>query len=182
MLLSLLESLWPLSSSPMLMGQVIRCAWVRVKRRYHWTLSLTLLLLVDGGSILRGGELWRFIFGHLAFANMSQTVVGLILIYTYRSFERQMGSRKYGAFLFLSWAFSTLVYLALMGIFAATGVSFSPSSGPFFFIFAQLAFFYRKIAEVTFLKILLLIMVAFSFSSTFLSQVTFLKSIPISMC
>ncbi len=102
------------------------------------------MYVLDSTRIMHGGEFWRFIFGHLAFHSMAQTVVGLILLYTYRSFERQMGSRKYGGFLFLSWLYCNIVYLIILGITSSAKLSFSPSSGPFFFIFAQLAFFYRK--------------------------------------
>lgn len=93
------------------------------------------------------GEIWRLLFGHLAFRNMSQTVIGLILLYIYRSFERQMGSRKYGGFLFLSWIYSNIIYAILLLITNSAHSNFSPSSGPFFFIFAQLAFFYRKLFD-----------------------------------
>ncbi len=48
------------------------------------------------------GELWRIFSSQIIFRNKAQAVVGLILLYTCRQFERQMGSRKFGAFLFFS--------------------------------------------------------------------------------
>jgi membrane associated rhomboid family serine protease len=106
------------------------------------------LVQFDPNRIMHGGEIWRFLFGHLAFRSMAQTVVGLILLYFYRSFERQMGSRKYGGFLFLSWMYSSIIYAILLLITNSASFNFSPSSGPFFFIFAQLAFFYRYVPKI----------------------------------
>mmetsp|Transcript_31849 Transcript_31849/g.101328 ORF Transcript_31849/g.101328 Transcript_31849/m.101328 type:complete len:229 (+) Transcript_31849:17-703(+) len=47
---------------------------------------------------LYGGQLWRFITSQLAFGTPSELIVGLMLSYMARTFERQMGSRKFGAF------------------------------------------------------------------------------------
>jgi hypothetical protein len=74
---------------------------------------------------------------------MAQVFLSLILFYTYRFLERQMGSRKYGAFLFLSWFFVTISLVIIMVIANAMKSTFTPTCGPFFFVFAQLAFFYR---------------------------------------
>ena len=44
----------------------------------------------------------------------AQVLVGIILLYTCREFERQMGSRKFSAFLLLALGFSIFSLLALV--------------------------------------------------------------------
>lgn len=90
------------------------------------------------------GQVWRLITGQLTFPNMSATIVGLLLLYFFRFFERQMGSKKYAAFLFLCWLGVSVLYTIGMAIAYSLNSSFNFAEGPLFFIFAQLAFFYRK--------------------------------------
>lgn len=88
------------------------------------------------------GELWRLASSQIIFRNKAQAIVGLILLYTCRQFERQMGSRKFGAFLLFSLTTSILSLLGLIVIFASVGYNLVPSSGPYFLIFSLVAFYY----------------------------------------
>ena len=56
-----------------------------------------------------------------------------------------MGSKKFGAFVFLSGVISTLSSLGLVSIAASMDVEVTPSPGPFFFIYSMLPLFYREI-------------------------------------
>lgn len=69
---------------------------------------------LDIGRLCFHGELWRLLTSQIVFNQNAQALVGLILLYTCRQFERQMGSRKFAGFLFLSLCFSVLSLLAVV--------------------------------------------------------------------
>lgn len=95
---------------------------------------------------LGDGQLWRIISSQLIFENLAQTAVGLMLLYSFRQFERQMGSRKFAFFAFLSFV-TTVFNLISVEIFALSmDFDFIPATGPYFLIFSLLAIFYCKCA------------------------------------
>ncbi len=104
--------------------------------------------LQDVERVLQG-EVWRLATSQIIFRNKAQAIVGLILLYTCRQFERQMGSRKFGAFLLFSLTTSILSLLGLIVIFASVGYNLVPSSGPYFLIFSLVAFYYCKCLFIT---------------------------------
>lgn len=94
------------------------------------------------------GEFHRIFLSPLFFRSTPQIVVGLILIYTTRQFERQMGTRKYSAFVFLSFIISLFLQIAFLVTFQSMGVDFSLAPGPFYYIFSSLPFFYYHIPKL----------------------------------
>lgn len=88
--------------------------------------------------------MWRIATSFLVFQNGAQTIVGLILLYTCRQFERQMGSKKFGAFLVISLVISTLLSIALAVVAASIGFYLVPSSGPFPLVFALMTYYFCK--------------------------------------
>ena len=94
------------------------------------------------------GQLWRLITGQLIFENMGQTVVGAMLLYTFRQFERQMGSKKFGCFVVMSLLMSTMCLLTIAILAMSIEAVFIPASGPFALIFASLALFYARIPKL----------------------------------
>jgi membrane associated rhomboid family serine protease len=93
---------------------------------------------------LGDGQLWRIITSQLIFENLAQTAVGLMLLYSFRQFERQMGSKKFAFFAFISYIV-TLFNLISVEIFAlGMDFDFVPASGPYFLVFSLLAIFYCK--------------------------------------
>ena len=95
------------------------------------------------------GEMWRLVTGQILFNNMAQAFVALILLYTYRQFERQLGLRKFGAFVVVSYATSLLMQLAVVLLCYVVGVNVVPSSGPFFLLFALVPFYYNCIPKLS---------------------------------
>lgn len=91
------------------------------------------------------GEVWRLLSSFFVFQSSAQAIVGLILLYTCRQFERQMGSRKFGAFIVFSFLVSTLVSLGVVVTASSIGFYLVPSSGPFSLIYALLIFYYCKL-------------------------------------
>ena len=53
-------------------------------------------------ALLSKRELWRVATYQLAFSSAGELVVGILLLYTLRQFERHWGSRKFGAFIVIS--------------------------------------------------------------------------------
>ena len=95
------------------------------------------------------GEIWRLITTHFVFRNPAQLMVGLIVLYSLRGFERQMGSKKFGAFLLYSLLSSTVLSILFVLILnVLMGLSFVPSSGPFFLIYSLMIFYYCKLSRV----------------------------------
>lgn len=114
-------------------------------------LTLILSFFYGGGqfvsfdleAILLHGQIYRILLSHIIFSSMSQTILGLVLLYTCRHFERQLGIRKFGAFVFMGFVSSVLLQLALSATAMSFGPSkeFVPSSGPYFLIFSLLPMF-----------------------------------------
>jgi membrane associated rhomboid family serine protease len=104
---------------------------------------LRLLFLADLFHLLHG-EVWRLVTSFFVFQNSAQTIVGLILLYTCRQFERQMGSKKFGAFLIFSSVISTLICIAMIVVASSIGFYLVPSSGPFALIFALMTNYFCK--------------------------------------
>ena len=105
-------------------------------------------LSFDLRYLLRG-ELWRLITGQIVFKTMAQAFVAVILLYTYRQFERQLGLRKFGAFVVVSYATSVVMQLTVVVLCYAVGANIVPTSGPFFLLFALLPFYYNCIPKLS---------------------------------
>jgi membrane associated rhomboid family serine protease len=89
------------------------------------------------------GHVSRLITSQLAFENMAQTIVGLMLLYSFRTIERQMGVKKFGAYVLFSYTISILLQLAVAVLVVSNfDVNFVPIPGPYFLIFSLLAIYY----------------------------------------
>lgn len=102
---------------------------------------------LDVDALIRG-QAGRLLFSQFTFAYSAEVVVALILFYSCRMFERQMGSRKYAVFLLFTWVISLIVQLLIGFMTRSIGYTLVPTPGPYFFVFAQLAFFYRYIPKL----------------------------------
>jgi membrane associated rhomboid family serine protease len=113
------------------------------------SLSVLVLGLLFGSpddrsnSILASGSnILRFLGKQLVFENMAQTIVGVMLLYTFRQFERQMGSRKFGVFVLMSAVSTVICEVIFAGLMGGAGIRFVPASGPYSIIFSLLVMFY----------------------------------------
>ena len=97
---------------------------------------------------------WRLLTVNVAFAGNAEIIVGAMLLYTCRSVERQLGSRKFGAFVALVAVVSTWVHVGAL-VVCHTGlvprrlappVLFAP--GPYAPIFGLLALFHAMIPKL----------------------------------
>jgi len=79
------------------------------------------------------------------FLSIGETLCGIALLYNFRIFERQMGSKKYGAYVLLSLFISTLLELFIQYYFSVPTVSYC---GPYFLIFSQLVMYYYDVPSL----------------------------------
>lgn len=110
-------------------------------RSYHTSMAF------DLGLVLKG-EVQRLVCSQLIFENITQTFVGLSLIYVCRQFERQLGSRKFGAFTFLSFFLSIVMTVSMAAFTQSMDIEYYPSSGPYTYIFSLLVLFYAHVPKV----------------------------------
>lgn len=127
---------------------------------YNAPLSKALMIVTAGASVLvtmmnsrdrfnlpalsvltQRFQLWRLFTNNLFFNTPGETLFGLILIYSFRLFERQMGTSKFGAFAMLCYTISTLLQLGVLTLFPARSIV----SGPYAFIFACLVLFHYTV-------------------------------------
>ena len=111
-------------------------------RTYHdnWAFDLDL--------VLKGRGLHRVVMSQMVFTNVSQCMVGLSLLYVCRQFERQLGSRKFGAFAFLSFSLASVLAVATAMATKSMNFDYSPSSGPYSFIFSLLVLYYAHVPKL----------------------------------
>jgi len=95
----------------------------------------------DLASIIYRYQPWRLITTHFFFTSPGELLFGLILIYYFRLFERQMGSAKFGGYTTVILTLSTLLQIASYVLFPFA--RFSP--GPYSFIFASFILYYSEI-------------------------------------
>eukprot|EP01127_Copromyxa_protea_P019125 TRINITY_DN6129_c0_g1_i1.p1 TRINITY_DN6129_c0_g1~~TRINITY_DN6129_c0_g1_i1.p1 ORF type:complete len:300 (+),score=43.39 TRINITY_DN6129_c0_g1_i1:359-1258(+) len=66
-------------------------------------------------------ELWRAVTHHFFFADTGELLMGLLLVYYFRLFERLMGSKKYFVFVVFSLVLSTLLEISFLTLFPFEG-------------------------------------------------------------
>jgi len=70
-----------------------------------------------------------------------ESVLGVVLLYQFRMFERQMGSSKFLAFTCSTWFVNALLSLGFLVVYPSRGVP----SGPYALIFSLLVLFYFEV-------------------------------------
>jgi len=93
------------------------------------------------GSVLSKFEIWRLVTSHFFFASPGELLFGLLLMYYFRLFERQMGTVKFGSFACISVGLSTMAQVAIYVILP----SIKFTSGPYSFLFACLVLFFADV-------------------------------------
>ena len=118
----------------LLSGLTLLCGW------FFGSSDIAVLDLFKLGQ----GQISRLFFSQIIFENTAETVVGLLLLYMFRQFERQMGTRKFGFFVFLSFFISVFNLITYQILALSLDMKFVPASGPYFLIFSMLAIYYCK--------------------------------------
>ena len=90
---------------------------------------------------LRRGEAWRFLTHNAVFATPGEALFGVYLLYHFRVFERQRGSRRYGVFVTSVLTLATAAQAALIPLARALGHRWTRepfASGPHALVWAHL--------------------------------------------
>jgi len=110
----------------------------------------------SGYGVVRGidintiynGDIWRFLTANLYFSSAPQFVVGIFLIYTFRNFERQMGTKKFAAFMTIAFVATSISNVAILSTFASMRLGLSISPGPYFFIYSLIPFYHKLVPKL----------------------------------
>ena len=107
------------------------------------------LLGLDLGRILAHGEVWRLVTHHLAFESYGEAMVGILHLYWFRSFERMLGSRRFGAFALFACTVATSLatgFALALGDRREEGAAYMVfASGPYALIFSMYSLFYSMV-------------------------------------
>ncbi|CAN8063281.1 unnamed protein product [Agarophyton chilense] len=83
-------------------------------------------------------QIWRLLSHNFVFTTPGELIFGMILLYYFRQFERQLGSSRFASFAIIT----MLVYTAMLASLQLLLPFTDPASGPYSLIFASLVFFY----------------------------------------
>ncbi|KAI8145707.1 hypothetical protein BJV82DRAFT_678481 [Fennellomyces sp. T-0311] len=93
-------------------------------------------------------QFWRLFTSHCAFTNSGELFFGMLLMYSMRVIERQYGSAKYAAFVFITLWVATFLELGALVSGAKLGFRRIPG-GPYALIFSML-YQYHRIVPATY--------------------------------
>lgn len=118
----------------------------------HAPCTKGLLLLTLSSSLLAksmakgaGGASWAFLSQHFAMHQTFEAIFGMLLLYSFRIFERRLGTSKFSAFA----AFTLLLGGALRSALLRWKIAADIASGPFAIIFACFPLLVREIPGST---------------------------------
>jgi len=100
---------------------------------------------VETARIVLNGEYWRFLSSQLTFQSSGELMVALPVMYMFRQFERQLGSKKFALHVLVSIFFSCTLQLFSL-YFMPTLRYVSP--GPYAFIFAMYPKYYSYVPKL----------------------------------
>jgi hypothetical protein len=87
----------------------------------------------------------KMLLGTIAFENMGEVLWSLPILYSFRSLERRMGSRKFASFCLLCTFFVLLTQVGLLHVFSFTKVA----SGPYSIIFSLFVIYFSMIPKLS---------------------------------
>lgn len=94
--------------------------------------------------ITKSYQFWRFITHNLVFTTPGELLFGVVLLYFFRQFERQLGSSRFTAFTLITAAFHT-VFLSVAQL---ARLRLAPASGPYALVFASLVHFFFETPKI----------------------------------
>ncbi|KAK5578595.1 hypothetical protein RB653_008267 [Dictyostelium firmibasis] len=98
-----------------------------------------------------GNGIQSFICNQFLYNNLPEMLFGVMFIYSFRLFERVMGSSKYALFYFTTTGISSLIQLAINVLTNSNGKLLK--SSPFSFIFSCLVLYYKDVPSTMWFKL-----------------------------
>ena len=157
------------------------CFWVQAVSavallgNFGWRAGPSLALSLPG--VIHGGEVHRVFLSPLVFADMGQTLYGLMLLYALRNLERQMGFRKFGGFVMMTYVGSIVLNLAIALLLSSSTLADVLQPGPFYLAYSMLFLYFVHVPRLHPSKYTLLNFVVFSEKS-----LVYLLALHLSMC
>mmetsp|Transcript_12415 Transcript_12415/g.22985 ORF Transcript_12415/g.22985 Transcript_12415/m.22985 type:complete len:327 (-) Transcript_12415:86-1066(-) len=97
---------------------------------------------------LANGNYARILSNGIYFPSYPQVISSVILLYSFRQFERQMGSNKFGSFVLTSYVLATLTQMGIVVSASSMGVPLTLSAGPYFLIYSLLACYHKLVPKI----------------------------------
>lgn len=163
------------------MFDLLGCSWVQLVSavallgNFGWRVGPSLALSLPG--VLYGGEVHRVFLSPLVFADMGQTLYGLMLLYALRNLERQMGFKKFGGFVMMTYVGSIVLNLAIALLLSSSALADVLQPGPFYLAYSMLFLYFVHVPRLHPSKYTLLNFVVFSEKS-----LVYLLALHLSMC
>jgi len=104
-----------------------------------------ILAITNAHSVIYSFHIWKLFTNNFYFSSPIETVIGLMLLYNFRIFERQMGSLKFAAFTLTTSGIAVLVNLATLVLLSHQEIV----SGPYPLIFSALVLFFFEVPPTT---------------------------------
>lgn len=105
-------------------------------------------------------QIWRLFTHNFVFTTPGELLFGVVLLYFFRQFERQLGSSRFAAFAFITTCIYTILLVSLQ-LFLSTSIltadvasALTPASGPYALIFASVVFFFFETPKIYHFQIL----------------------------
>ncbi|KAM9996250.1 hypothetical protein ACTFIY_002426 [Dictyostelium cf. discoideum] len=114
-------------------------------------LSVNYMIKKGGVTASLGNGIQSFICNQFLYNNLPEMLFGVMFIYSFRLFERVMGSSKYALFYFTTTGISALIQLAINVLTNSNGKLFK--SSPFSFIFSCLVLYYKDVPSTMWFKL-----------------------------
>lgn len=96
-------------------------------------------------KIFPGGEWWRIVTSLMASDGLADGIISWMLIYWFRTFEKQMGSGKFAMFISLAAVWAALTRVGLLAGWPALG---GLASGPYELIFALFVYYFKAVPRL----------------------------------
>ena len=103
----------------------------------------SLTMYYDG--VLYEYEVWRVATSHMVFGTPCEALLGLLLLYYFRAFERQLSSRKYATFVLLASALSSALQLGALTLLRRPLGLLALLPGPYGLIYAGMVKFHYQV-------------------------------------
>ncbi|KAL0080064.1 hypothetical protein J3Q64DRAFT_1752522 [Phycomyces blakesleeanus] len=97
-------------------------------------------------------QFWRLLTSHCAFTNSGDLFYGMLLLYAMQVVERNFGSAKYAAFVFVALGLTSLLEVGALVLGKALGLKRIPG-GPYALLFAMLYQYHRIVPVVYRLRV-----------------------------
>lgn len=89
-------------------------------------------------------QIWRLITHNFMFTTPGELLFGIVLLYFFRQFERQLGSSRFAAYALIT----CTIYTCLLVAWELLVPTILPASGPYFLVFSSVIYFFFETPKI----------------------------------